>query len=79
MAGIPLSEMSRVIVYRPPAHIKPGSILVMKRPSFEKGEFPEHLRPYAGQIRECPVMCKGRKGQAYRECLIKCAAKVRKR
>lgn len=79
MAGIPFAEIGRAIAYRPPAHIKPGSILVFKRPSFEKGEFPAHLKPYAGQIKKCPVECKGRKGQAYRECLIKCAAVTKKK
>ena len=79
MAGIPLSDVGKVIVYKPPAHARNTFGLYFKRPSYEKGEFPEQLRPYAGQIRECPVSCKGRRGQQYRECLKVCAAKVKKR
>ena len=73
-----LSELGRIIVYRPPAHARDTTGLYFKRPSYEAGQYPEQLKAYAGQIRECPTKCKGRKGQAYRLCLKTCAASYKK-
>lgn len=44
--------------------------LVLKKLSWKKGEVPEHLKKYIGQISEAPTRCKGKKGAEYRECLI---------
>ncbi len=76
MGGIPLMDIGRAIVYDPPSHIKPGSFIVLKRASYPKGFYPEHLKEFNAAstgLSKCPVRCKGKKGQAYRECLIECA------
>jgi len=69
MAGIPLSQSGSAILYLAPS--TSTRIVAIKRPSFAKGEFPAHLKTYAGQARNAPVACKGKKGQSYRECLIR--------
>jgi len=51
-------------------------ILLLKKPSFQKGETPEHLKKYEGQISEAPKRCKGKKGAEYRACLIREAKKI---
>lgn len=76
MGAVPLGAPG--ILYDAPAHAKPGTIVVLKRPSYMKGEWPEHLRPFAGQAKACPVKCKGRKGQSFRLCMLECAKPLRK-
>lgn len=76
MAGIPLKDIERAIVYNAPT--TSTALFKIKRASYMKGEFPEHLKKYAGQIKDCPVKCKGKKGSSYRECLTECAKKVKK-
>lgn len=71
-----MTEVGRMIVYRPPSHAKNPFGMYFKTPSYEKGEFPPQLKPYAGQIAHCPRECKGKKGEMYRMCLKKCAASV---
>jgi len=79
MAAINLAAAGRAILYRPPSTGRTQIYgAYAKMPSYEKGQYPDQLKPYAGQIRECPVKCKGRKGQAYRECLRTCASSVKK-
>lgn len=69
-----------MIVYLRPSHARPDApLLMIKRPSYPKGVTPPHLVAYAGQARAAPVKCKGRKGQGYRECLIRETAGLRKR
>jgi hypothetical protein len=77
MGGIPLNQVGRAIAYDAPAHST--HVVQIKRASFMKGEYPAHLKPYAGQIKECPVQCKGKKGLDFRACLMKCAEKVKKK
>lgn len=79
MAAFKLTELDNLVAYKPPTTAKHqvfGS--VVKRPSYEKGQYPAQLKPYAGQIRECPVKCAGRKGQEYVRCLKACASSVAK-
>ncbi len=74
MAGIPLSEAGNAILYRPPATGRTQIFgAYAKTPSYLKGEFPEHLKAYAGQMASCAKECKGKKGQNFRFCLKRCA------
>ena len=74
MAGIPLSEAGRAILYRPPATSSHQIFGVFaKTPSYEKGEYPDQLKSYAGQMASCARECKGRKGRNFSLCLKKCA------
>ena len=50
--------------------------LVLKKLSWKKGEVPEHLKEYVGQISEAPTRCKGKKGVEYRECLVTESRKI---
>ncbi len=50
-------------------------VIIRKQP-WPKGEVPPPLRPYLGQIKECPIRCKGKKGQDYRMCLKACAREI---
>ncbi len=50
--------------------------LVLKKLSWKKGEVPEHLKKYVGQISEAPTRCKGKKGADYRKCLITESRKI---
>jgi len=80
MAAFTVAGVPGVIAYLRPSHARPDApLLMVKRPSYEKGEFPPHLKTYAGQVREAPRKCKGKKGQGYRECLIKETAGLRKK
>jgi len=74
MGAIPLTEVGKAIVYDAPA----TSIHVaqIKKASYAKGEYPEHLRPFAGRIKTCPTECKGKTGLAYSACLRTCAGKI---
>jgi hypothetical protein len=76
MGGIPLNQVGRAIAYDAPT--TSTHVVQIKRASWLKGEYPPHLKPFAGQIRDCPVGCKGKKGLDYASCLRKCAAKVKK-
>lgn len=79
MAAFTVAGIPGVIAYLRPSHARPDApLLMVKRPSYEKGEFPPHLRPFAGQARHAPVACKGKKAQGYRECLIKETAGLRR-
>lgn len=79
MAAFSVQGVPGVIAYLRPSHARPEApMLMIKRPSFPKGEVPAHLQPYLGQARGAPRACKGRKGQAYRECLIRETARLRK-
>ena len=77
MGAVKLKDVARAILYDSPTH-SPRVMPQLKTVSWDKFEYPEHLKPYAGQIRECPTQCAGRKGSDYRNCLIDCASKVRK-
>jgi hypothetical protein len=77
MGAVPLTEVGKAIVYDAPAHST--HVAQIKKASWMKGEYPEHLKPYAGQIRECPKQCAGKKGLYYTACLKKCAEKVKKK
>ena len=46
----------------------PGKIVV-KTPSFPKGEVPSHLTGYVGQTGKVAHACKGRRGMAFVNCL----------
>jgi len=48
--------------------LAPGKV-ILKRESFPEGEVPAHLKTYVGQTGKVAHACKGRKGQAYVECL----------
>lgn len=76
MGAIPLSEIGKAIAYDAPS--TSTHVVQIKKASYPKGYFPPHLSKYAGQIRECPVKCKGKTGQTYAACLRECASKVRK-
>lgn len=79
MAAFSVQGVPGVIAYLRPSHARPDApMLMIKRPSFPKGEIPSHLRTFAGQARQAPVRCKGRKGQAFRECLIRETAGLRR-
>ena len=82
MPGIPISEIGKCIVYRPPSHARNPFGMYFKHPSYFKGEYPEQLKPYRGKIAHCAKECgtdrvtgrgKHLKGQAYRLCLKACA------
>lgn len=82
MAAFAVQGVPGVIVYLRPSHARPDApLLMIKRPSWPKGKglIPPHLVTYAGQARAAPRACKGRKGQGYRECLIRETAGLRKR
>lgn len=80
MAAFAVQGVPGVIAYLRPSHARPDApLLMIKRPSYPKGFFPEHLRPFAGQARHAPAACKGRRGQGYRECLIRETAGLRRR
>ncbi len=79
MAGIPLNKIGKAIVYNAPS--TSTAIVKIKTASYEKGEYPEHLREYAADktgISSCPIQCKGKKGLNYSGCLRKCASEVLK-
>lgn len=76
MAGIPLSDVGRAIIYLAPS--TSTRLIALKRASYAKGEFPPHLQKFAGQVKAAPKACKGKKGQSYRECLIKETAGLKK-
>lgn len=77
MGAIPLAEVGKGIAYDAPT--TSTHVVQIKKASYLKGEYPSHLKPYAGQIRECPVTCKGKTGLDFAGCLRRCAAKVKKR
>ncbi|MHA1852550.1 MAG: hypothetical protein ACTSUF_03475 [Candidatus Heimdallarchaeaceae archaeon] len=76
MGAIPLTEIGKAIAYDAPS--TSTHVVQIKKASYMKGEYPEHLKAYAGQIKDCPVKCKGKTGLTYAACLRKCAAKVKK-
>lgn len=76
MGAIPVTEAGRGILYDAPSTSK--HVVQLKRASYAKGEYPEHLKPFAGQIAHCPRECKGRKGRSYAECLTECAKPARR-
>ncbi len=76
MAGIPLNEIGKAILYLAPT--TSTRLVAIKRASFAKGETPSHLKPFLGQVKAAPKACKGKKGQSYRECLIKETAGLKK-
>ena len=51
-------------------------LTIQMRKTPEKGKVPEHLKKYAGQIKEAPKRCKGKKGADYVACLRKEARKI---
>jgi|GEM_PF-1200987 len=80
MAAFAVQGVPGVVAYLRPSHARPDApLLMIKRPSFPKGVMPPHLAAFAGQARAAPVRCKGRKGQGYRECLIRETAGLRRR
>lgn len=80
MAAFAVQGVPGVVAYLRPSHARPDApLLMIKRPSFPKGVTPDKLKPFAGQARAAPVKCKGRRGQGYRECLIKETAGLRRR
>lgn len=76
MGAIPLTEVGKAIVYDAPS--TSTHVAQIKKASYMKGEYPAHLKAFAGQIRDCPPACKGKTGQSYSACLRKCASKVKK-
>lgn len=67
MAGIPLDEVGSAIAYKcPPTS---DDVVCIKRASYQKGEFPEHLRQYAGQVAGAAQACRGKKGSSFTACL----------
>lgn len=79
MAAFEVPGIPGVIAYLRPSHARPDApMLMIKRPSFPKGVTPPHLKSYAGQTRNAPVKCKGKKGQGYRLCLVKETAGLRR-
>lgn len=50
--------------------------IILKKQSWASGVVPAPLVPYSGMLRRCPTLCKGKKGQEYRECLIKCSKEI---
>jgi hypothetical protein len=76
MGAIPLQDVGKAIAYDAPS--TSDRIVQIKRASYPKGYFPPHLKPFAGQIRECPGQCKGKTGRGYADCLRKCAAPKRR-
>ncbi len=82
MAGVTLIARpgaKDVIMYRPPSHASNTFGMYIKTRSFPKGPIPAHLVRFAGQAREAPKTCKGKKGQEYRACLIKATAHLREK
>lgn len=77
MGAIPLNQIGRAIVYDAPS--TSTHVAQIKKASYMKGEYPAHLKPYAGQIKECPVKCKGKTGMDFAGCLRACASKVKKK
>lgn len=74
MTGIPLAEAKEAIVYNAPSTSK--ALLKTKRPSYKKGEYPEHLKKFAADktsLAKCPIVCKGKTGMGYSACLRTCA------
>ena len=71
MGAIPLSEIGKGIAYDAPT--TSTHVVQIKKASYMKGEYPPHLKAFAGQIRECPVKCKGKTGMTYAGCLRACA------
>jgi len=79
MAAFSVSGVPGVIAYLRPSHARPEApLLMIKRPSYPKGVTPPHLKAFAGQAKAAPVACKGKKGQGYRECLIRETAGLRR-
>lgn len=76
MVGIPLTEAGNAILYLAPT--TSTKLFAIKRPSFPKGVTPPQLKAFAGQVKAAPKACKGKKGQLYRECLIKESAGLKK-
>ncbi|MHA1827096.1 MAG: hypothetical protein ACTSX6_00460 [Candidatus Heimdallarchaeaceae archaeon] len=77
MGAIPLSEVGKAIVYDAPSHST--HVAQIKKASYMKGEYPEHLKAYAANktgLNKCPVECKGKTGLAYSACLRKCAERL---
>jgi hypothetical protein len=67
------------VLVKAPTHRKDLSqLVIMKTPSYLPGQYPTQLKPFAGQIKDCPVACAGQTGQNYRLCLKRCASKVAK-
>ncbi len=80
MAAFAISGIPGVIAYLRPSHARPDApMLMVKRPSFPKGETPPHLKAFSGQAKAAPRACKGRKAQGYRECLIKHTAGLKRK
>ena len=79
MAAFAVQGIPGVIAYLRPSHARPDApLLMIKRPSYPKGFFPEHLRAFAGQAKAAPRACKGRTGQGYRLCLVKETAHLKR-
>lgn len=79
MAGIPLTSLREAIAYPCPAHSQRG--ICWKRPSFEKGEVPDHLESFAedaaGTIGAAAVECEGETGQDFAACMRRETAHLR--
>ena len=77
MGAIPLSEVGKAILYTAPS--TSTRVVCLKKASYPKGHFPEHLKKFAADLsglNKCPVGCKGETGLSYSGCLRACAEKI---
>ncbi len=77
MGAVPLSEVGRAIVYNAPS--TSTRVANIKKASFDKGEYPEHLKKFSADktgLNKCPVECKGMTGRSFTGCLKACAERL---
>lgn len=76
--NVPGLPAGYVLVKAPTHKSDPGQIVMVKKASYLKGQYPKQLEKFKGQIKECPPKCAGQTGQGYRLCLMTCAAEKKK-
>lgn len=74
MAAVEVPGLPGVIFYTAPSTSE--KMVAMKRPSYQKGDYPAHLQRYAGQAAGAGRACKGRRGPAFRICMTEQTANL---
>lgn len=70
MAQIPLNDAGSAVVQEAPS--TSDSTITLKKASYERGEYPEHLRQYAADktgLASAPQKCEGKTGKDFTACL----------
>lgn len=72
MAQVPLSEIGSAVMVESPS--TSDSAVTLKKASYDKGEYPEHLKEYSADktgLSDAPSKCEGRTGKDFTACLRK--------